>query len=61
MSNPIRWEVYDRYGNRVYLTEDRWGHIIAPYNHPEFIGYEEELQDTIRQGSRKQDSVNPQK
>jgi hypothetical protein len=61
MLNSIRWEVHDRYGNRVYLTDERWEHIIDPYNHPEFIDYETELQDTIRQGIRKQDTANPQK
>ncbi len=61
MSTSIRWETYDRYGNSVYLTQERWEHIISPENHPEFTDYEQELQETIRQGIRKQDSVNPQK
>jgi hypothetical protein len=61
MSDPIRWEVYDRYGNRVYLTQERWEHIISLDNHPEFIQFEEELKETVKQGTRKQDSENPQK
>jgi hypothetical protein len=38
-----RWSVYDRYGNPIYLTQERWQHIVAENNHPEMIGYEEYL------------------
>ena len=30
-----RWTVRDRYGNEIYLTQERWDHIIEPTNHPE--------------------------
>lgn len=30
-----RWTVQDRQGNQVYLTDERWNHIIDPFNHPE--------------------------
>ncbi len=30
-----RWAVEDRYGNTIYLTNERWEHIIDPWNHPE--------------------------
>ncbi len=30
-----RWIVQDREGNSIYLTEERWGHIIDADNHPE--------------------------
>jgi len=56
-----RWTVYDRYGNVVYMTKERWEHIIDPINHPEFAEYETELMETIKRGTRKQDSYNPQK
>ena len=57
----ILWTVQDRDGNDIYLTQERWEHIINPINHPEMIGYEHHLQETIQRGKRKQDSLNPQK
>ncbi len=51
----------DRDGNAIYLTYERWEHIIELSNHPEMIQYEEELKATIRFGKRKQDPFNPQK
>ncbi len=59
MTDPIRWTVQDRYGNSVYLTQERWEHIIESINHPEMADYEEELQETVRTGTRKQDTLNP--
>lgn len=61
MPHGIRWTVLDKFGNSVYLTQERWEHIIEATNHPEMESYEEELKETIRKGSRKQDSLNPQK
>lgn len=61
MTQGIRWTVLDRLGNSIYLTQERWEHIIDPVNHPEMEAYEEKLKETIRKGSRKQDSLNPQK
>jgi hypothetical protein len=61
MTNGRRWMVRDRRGNEIYLTQERWDHIIGPNNHPEMEFYEEQLQETIRLGERKQDSLNPQK
>ena len=23
-----RWEVYDRYGNKIYMTGEQWQHIL---------------------------------
>jgi len=56
-----RWAVHDRYGNEIYLTQERWEHIIEPFNHPEMAEYEAQLKETIRAGARKQDSLNPRK
>lgn len=56
-----RWTICDRYGNDIYLTQERWEHIVQPLNHPEMLGYESQLQETIQSGQRKQDSLNPQK
>ena len=61
MANPIRWTIEDRYGNTVYLTQERWEHIIGTAKYPEMENYAEELKETIRTGIRKQDSLNPQK
>lgn len=61
MTSGKRWTVHDRYGNNVYLTEERWEHITEAINHPEMGDYEEELQYTIARGQRKQDMLNLQK
>lgn len=61
MTAGRRWTVQDRDGNQVYLTNERWEHIIDPINHPEMIDYEEHLKDVIRSGRRKQDPLNSQK
>ncbi len=56
-----RWTVQDRYSHEIYLTHERWQHIINPTNHPEMARYEEQLKETIQRGVRKQDVLNPQK
>ena len=61
MTAGKRWTVRDRYGNDIYLTHERWKHIVEPINHPEMLAYEEHLEATIRTGKRRQDLLNPQK
>ena len=56
-----RWVERDRLGNEIYLTEEHWEHIADPANHPEMFGYEDDLRETIRLGSRKQEMLNPNK
>jgi hypothetical protein len=56
-----RWTIRDRYGNEIYLTEERWNHIVEDSNHPELEAYEDYIQDVIQLGRRKQDTLNPQK
>lgn len=56
-----RWTVRDRSNNQIYLTNERWEHIINALNHPEMKDYELDLQETIQTGARKQDSLNPRK
>jgi len=51
----------DRYGNMIYLTEERWNHITETTNHLEMQDYENHVQDVIQTGRRKQDTLNPQK
>lgn len=61
MQSSKRWTVDDKFGNQIYLTQERWEHIVEPINHPEMEGYEDCLKDTIRLGKRTQDPINPQK
>lgn len=56
-----RWTVQDRYGNKIYLTDERWQHITGSSNHPEMLDYEDYLQATIQSGRRRQDPLNLQK
>lgn len=57
----IRWQTRDSKGNIIYITEERWNHIVDPDNHPEMEDFEEALIETLKQGKRQQDSLNPQK
>jgi hypothetical protein len=52
MAAGRRWTILDRYGNTVYLTDERWHHIIGAMNHPEMACYEEHLKETIQSGQR---------
>lgn len=61
MADGVRWRVFDRLGNPVYLTQERWEHITENDSHPEMEDFEEELKETIRQGRRRQVPVQPQK
>lgn len=54
-----RWAVKDRFGNEVYLTDERWRHIVD--GHPEMRECEEALRQTIRLGNRTQEPLAPQK
>ena len=56
-----RWTLQDRYNNPIYLTEERWQHIINAFNHPEISDYEHYLKITIQQGRRRQEPLNPRK
>jgi hypothetical protein len=51
------WTVRDRYGDKVYLTWERWYHPILGY-HPEMTEFFEELQETVQTGRRWQDPLN---
>jgi len=56
-----KWIVRDRYGHLIYLTDERWKHIISPTNHPEMEGYCDHLKKTIRTGRRRQETLAPSK
>jgi hypothetical protein len=53
------WVQRDRFGNEIYLTHERWRHIIDPDNHPEVEPYSDYLSVTIRRGRRLQDEYDP--
>ncbi|MBI1297807.1 hypothetical protein GC175_22965 [bacterium] len=61
MADSILWAVRDHYGNEIYLTAERWQHITEPINHADMVHLASELQETVRSGQRRQDSLNPQK
>ncbi len=53
-----RWTVHDRNGHTIYLTEERWQHIVE--RHDELTHHLEDVLDTIRYGRRRQDPIDPQ-
>ncbi len=50
-----KWTAQDRYGHTIYLTEERWQHILE--SRPELEPYFEQFLETIRTGRRKQDAL----
>jgi len=61
MAGGRRWTVHDRDDNPIYLSEERWSHIVGFDNHPELADFEEQLLATIRHGRRRQEPLNPRK
>jgi len=55
----VAYRIRDRYGNEIELTEERWAHIIE--GHPELEDFLDEVLETVRTGSRRQDPLDPQK
>lgn len=49
--------VQDRWGNEIYLTEERWQHILE--RHDELIGLLNEVLETLRKGRRTQEALAP--
>jgi hypothetical protein len=60
-SSGKRWTIQDRHGNSIYLTQERWEHIVDESNHAEMERYEEYLKTTIKRGRRRQELLNPRK
>ena len=56
-----RWTIQDRFGHEIYLTDERWQHIIDADNHPELSDYEDLIRETIRLGRRRQEPLNQRK
>lgn len=53
------WTQHDRFCNEIYLTRERWAHIIDPDNHPEVKPFFNYVAETIRLGRRRQDPYDP--
>jgi hypothetical protein len=54
-----RESVFDKWGNEIYLTDERWGHIVE--THDEMVDYRDHLFTTVRTGQRRQDAFDPLK
>ena len=54
-----RWEVHDRYGNHIYMTSERWQHVLQ--SRPWLAEYHADLLNALRQGRRKQDTLDARK
>jgi hypothetical protein len=52
------WTIQDKFGNKIYLTEERWEHIQE--RHDELVGRLNDLLDTLQYGERKQECLDPQ-
>ena len=59
MPNGKLWTQRDRFGNEIYLTHERWLHIIEPDNHPEIKPFFDYVAETIQLGRRHQDPYDP--
>lgn len=54
-----RQSTYDRFGNEIYLTDERWTHIVE--THDEMLQYRTYVLETLRTGRRSQDAFDPSK
>ncbi len=54
-----QWRFEDRYGNPIYMTEERWEHILE--SRPELEPHFDKFVATIKDGKRKQDPLIPNK
>jgi hypothetical protein len=51
--------VHDQWGNEIYLTDERWQHIIS--RHPDKTGCRQQLLLTIRTGQRREVAIGSNK
>jgi hypothetical protein len=51
------WMVQDRTGRAIYLTEERWQHIVS--RHHALAGHLDDVLKTLQFGRRRQDAVQP--
>ena len=54
-----RWTVRDRYGNEIYMTSERWQHIIS--KHHDLIGHLDAVLNTLKKGKRRQERRDAQR
>lgn len=54
-----KWTVRDRYNNTIYMTEERWQHILE--SRPELEPYFDLFLETLRTGKRERDPLQPEK
>ena len=54
-----RWTVHDRFGNEIYMTEERWNYILR--YHDELDGLLSEVLETLKIGKRRQEPTHPNK
>jgi len=54
-----KWIVHDRYGNEIYMTEERWKHSLEHEDMEEYLL--EHVLLTLKTGRRKQEALNPSK
>lgn len=59
MAGGKLWTQRDRFGNEIYLTEERWHHIIDADNHPEAEPFFDHVAEAIHRGRRQQDPYDP--
>ncbi|MDI6768332.1 MAG: hypothetical protein QMD04_01495 [Anaerolineales bacterium] len=52
-----KWIVCDRHGQEVYLTGERWQHILS--RHKALASHRDDVLSTIRTGRRRQDLLTP--
>ncbi|MFN8487717.1 MAG: hypothetical protein U0350_09010 [Caldilineaceae bacterium] len=52
-----KYTVYDRLGNEIYLTDERWEHILE--RHEELSELFDEVLKTLEQGKRRQEVLDP--
>ena len=55
----MSWTVQDRWSNEIVLTDERWQHIVE--GHWELANLLDQVLQTIRLGTRKQHSTDPNK
>ncbi len=55
----MRENIRDKHGDIVYLTDERWMHIVE--HHPELEDHRANVIKTIRSGKRTQDPLLPDK
>jgi len=51
--------VSDKWGNKIYLTDERWQHIIT--RHPDMAGQRQHLLLTIQAGQRREVAIGSNK